>query len=46
MLAIDPKGNLLPCLRYADYSLENKQSYIIGNVNDGIDFDKLRGFFV
>ncbi|EKO1913383.1 radical SAM peptide maturase, CXXX-repeat target family [Clostridium botulinum] len=45
MLAIDPKGNLLPCLRYADYSLENKQSYIIGNVNDGIDFDKLRGFF-
>lgn len=44
MLAIDAKGNFYPCLRYADYSLCDACGYVIGNVNDGLDFDKIRPF--
>lgn len=37
MLAIDYKGDLFPCLRYMESSLNNKQiPYVIGNVWDGI----------
>lgn len=45
MIAVDADGNFYPCLRYADYSLVNKNPYIIGNVNDGIDIDKIRPYF-
>ena len=44
MLAIDAAGNFYPCMRFAQYSLRNKQAWIIGNVNDGIDQNKLRPF--
>jgi radical SAM peptide maturase (CXXX-repeat target family)/CXXX repeat peptide maturase len=44
MIAIDSKGNFYPCLRYAEYSLEKAPAYIIGNVEKGIDFDKVRPF--
>ncbi len=44
MIAVDADGNFFPCLRYADYSLKNQKPYIIGNINDGIDFDKVRPF--
>ncbi|WP_368489029.1 radical SAM peptide maturase, CXXX-repeat target family [Clostridium sp. BJN0013] len=44
MLSIDPYGNLYPCLRYSDFCMENNEGYTIGNINDGIDFDKVRPF--
>lgn len=44
MLAIDAAGNFYPCTRFAAYSLRNKKPIIIGNVNDGINKNKLRPF--
>lgn len=44
MLAIDAAGNFYPCTRFAQYSLRSKPAWIIGNVNDGIDQNKLRPF--
>ena len=44
MLAVDASGNFYPCTRFAAYSLREKQPIIIGNVNDGIDQNKLRPF--
>ncbi|MBR4066526.1 MAG: radical SAM peptide maturase, CXXX-repeat target family [Bacteroidaceae bacterium] len=44
MLAIDALGNFYPCTRFAQYSLRDKKAWIIGNVNDGIDKNKLRPF--
>lgn len=44
MLAIDSKGILYPCIRFMDFSLENKEPRSVGNVYDGIDFNKLRPF--
>lgn len=42
MLSIDAAGNYYPCTRFAQYSLRDKKAWIIGNVNDGIDKNKLR----
>ncbi len=44
MLSIDAAGNFYPCTRFAQYSLREKKAWIIGNVNDGIDNNKLRPF--
>ena len=44
MLSIDAAGNFYPCTRFAAYSLRSKKPIIIGNVNDGIDANKLRPF--
>lgn len=44
MLAIDAQGNFYPCTRFAAYSLRSKKPIIIGNVNSGIDKNKLRPF--
>ena len=44
MLAIDAEGNFYPCTRFAQYSLRSKKAWIIGNVRDGIDKNKLRPF--
>lgn len=44
MLAVDAAGNFYPCTRFATYSLRDKKPIIIGNVNDGIDSNKLRPF--
>mgnify|MGYP002624744279 CR=1 FL=1 len=44
MLSIDAAGNFYPCTRFAGYSLRSKRPLIIGNVNDGIDDNKLRPF--
>ncbi len=44
MLSIDAAGNFYPCTRFAKYSLRSKDALIIGNINDGIDTDKLRPF--
>jgi len=44
MLAVDAAGLFYPCTRFAQYSLRNKKAWVIGNVRDGIDKNKLRGF--
>lgn len=44
MLAVDAAGNFYPCTRFAAYSLRNKPAWIIGNVKDGIDQNRLRPF--
>lgn len=44
MLAIDAAGDFYPCTRFAQYSLREKKAWIVGNVNNGIDKNKLRPF--
>ena len=44
MLAIDATGNFYPCTRFAKYSLREKKAWITGDVNRGIDNNKLRSF--
>lgn len=42
MLAVDAAGNFYPCTRFAQFSLRNKRPLIVGNVDEGLDFNKLR----
>ena len=44
MLAIDAAGNFYPCVRFAKFSLSNREAIIIGNVYEGIDQNRLRPF--
>lgn len=44
MLSIDHEGNFYPCTRFAPYSLQNKKPLIVGNIDDGLDLNKLRPF--
>lgn len=44
MLSIDSAGRFYPCTRFAQYSLRDKKAWIIGNVDDGIDKNKIRAF--
>lgn len=44
MLAIGTDGSYYPCNRFVDFSLRSKKPIVIGNVNDGIDQNKLRPF--
>ena len=44
MLAVDCKGDFFPCIRFADYSLNNKMGLCIGNYRDGVNSDRLRPF--
>lgn len=44
MLSIDAAGNFYPCTRFAQFSLREKKAWIIGNIDDGIDSNKIRGF--
>lgn len=44
MLAVDASGNFYPCTRFAAYSLRSKEPIIIGNVNEGIDKNRIRPF--
>lgn len=45
MLSVDAAGNLYPCTRFAQYSLREKKAWIIGNIKDSIDKNKLRPFY-
>lgn len=45
MLAIDCNGRYFPCIRFLDFTLCNKTGISIGDVNSGINFDKLRPFY-
>lgn len=45
MLSLGPNGKIYPCMRYKDYSLESgKEEITIGDVVNGIDFDKVMRF--
>lgn len=44
MLAVDANGIFYPCTRFAQYSLRDKKAWVIGNVRDGIDKNRLRPF--
>jgi uncharacterized protein len=44
MLAIDAAGVFYPCTRFAQYSLRDKKAITIGNVDDGINQNRLRPF--
>ena len=44
MLSIDGTGNLYPCNRFTQFSLREKKTRIIGNVNEGINENYLRPF--
>ena len=44
MLAIDAAGIFYPCTRFAQYSLRDKKAITIGNVDDGINQNRLRPF--
>lgn len=44
MLALGPTGDIYPCMRYYGYSLNNKEEWTIGNVDTGIDLEKVRPF--
>ncbi len=42
MYCVDAKGDIYNCVRFMDYSLDNKQSKKIGDIYNGIDLDKIR----
>ena len=44
MLAIDAAGKFYPCTRFAQYALREKKECVIGDVDSGIDYNKLRPF--
>jgi len=44
MLAVDAEGNFYPCVRFAQYSLRDKKAWMVGNVHEGINKNKLRPF--
>lgn len=44
MLAVDAQGNFYPCTRFAQYSLRDRDAWIIGNINEGINLNLLRPF--
>ena len=43
-MAVGPEGDIYPCMRYYDYSLNHRSGYIVGNVREGIDMEKVRPF--
>jgi uncharacterized protein len=41
---VGPDGRIYPCIRFIEYSLFNQKARVIGHVDEGINFDKLRPF--
>jgi len=46
MISVDAKGNFYPCVRFMDYSLNNYEGYITGNIYTGLYRDRVRPFHV
>lgn len=44
ILSIDYEGNFYPCTRFVGFSLNNREGYVVGNIENGYDPDKLRPF--
>lgn len=46
MLAVDSAGVFYPCTRFAQYSLRDKKSWNIGNIEEGIIRNKVRPYLL
>lgn len=46
MTAIGTDGKIYPCIRFSDFTLNNRKGLSIGHVDTGINADKLRPFSV
>ena len=44
MYCVDAKGDIYNCVRFMDYSLNNKSALKFGNIYSGIDPDRVRPF--
>ncbi len=44
MIALSPTGNIYPCIRYYGYSLNNHEEWAVGDIENGIDMEKVRPF--
>lgn len=44
MISFNSSGNIYPCLRYYGHSLNNHKEWVLGNVKDGVDMEKVRPF--
>jgi uncharacterized protein len=44
MLAVDNRGYLYPCIRFLNFSLANKEPRILGDIENGLNLNKLRPF--
>lgn len=45
MMAIGTDGKYYPCMRFMPSSLNNHEALVIGDVDHGVDFDKIRPFY-
>lgn len=46
MMAISPDGKIFPCIRYCDYSLNKHDEWSVGDIENGIDMEKVRPFML
>ena len=46
MIALGPDGSIYPCIRYKSYSLNKRKEWVIGDVDNGIDMERIRPFMV
>lgn len=44
MISVDCEGNIYPCVRFLNHSLANRKGRHIGNIHDGLDWDRIRAF--
>lgn len=44
MIAVDNLGNFYPCNRFTKFSLRDKEARVIGNVNEGLNLNRIRPF--
>lgn len=45
-ICVDANGTIFPCIRFAQYSLRNKEAWSIGNIYEGLDKNKIRPFLM
>ena len=46
MVALGPDGKIYPCIRCKSYSLNKRKEWIIGDVDNGIDMEKIKAVMV
>jgi len=44
MIALGTDGKIYPCLRYCGYSLNKHEEWTVGDIENGIDMEKIRPF--
>ncbi|MDO5376839.1 MAG: radical SAM peptide maturase, CXXX-repeat target family [Clostridia bacterium] len=44
MMALGTDGKIYPCIRYIPYSLNHEEEWCIGNIDSGIDMERVRPF--